>query len=116
MIEEGVGRSAETRGHGVWIPARVRCAHLAGTTRGRFVLLGRKTSLHLFVGVDAPQPLLFDPAIEAVAGDTAPARAARGRVASRPWKPLPVTRHQPAAHRLTWATTPACSRAETALA
>jgi len=58
---------------GVWIPDRVRCAHLAGTTRGRFVLLGRETSLHLFVGVDAPQPLLFDPAIEAVAGDTAPA-------------------------------------------
>src|ERR1700686_382227 len=33
-------------------------------------------SLHLFIGVDAPQPLLFDPAIEAVAGDVAPARRA----------------------------------------
>src|SRR5258708_4022643 len=33
-------------------------------------------SLHLFIGVDAPQPLLFDPAIEPVAGDVAPARRA----------------------------------------
>src|SRR6266481_2641698 len=33
-------------------------------------------SLHLFIGVDAPQPLLFDPAIETVAGDVAPARRA----------------------------------------
>ena len=29
--------------------------------------------IHLLVGVDAPQPLLFDPAIEAVAADMAPA-------------------------------------------
>src|SRR5712671_898289 len=29
-------------------------------------------SLHLLVGVDAPQPLLFDPAIKTVAGDAAP--------------------------------------------
>src|SRR6266699_3141926 len=36
--------------------------------RGRF-----RSSLHLLVGVDAPQPLLLDPAIEAVAGDAAPA-------------------------------------------
>src|SRR6202035_857561 len=33
-------------------------------------------SIHLLIGVDAPQPLLFDPAIEAVAGNTAPARRA----------------------------------------
>src|SRR5258705_12057015 len=33
-------------------------------------------SLDLFIGVDAPQPLLFDPAIETVAGDVAPARRA----------------------------------------
>src|ERR1019366_10784812 len=36
-------------------------------------LLGMRSSLYLLVGVDAPQPLLFDPAIEAVAGDVAPA-------------------------------------------
>src|SRR6266403_1901583 len=30
-------------------------------------------SLHLLIGVDAPQPLLFEPAIETVAGDVAPA-------------------------------------------
>src|SRR6186997_2215033 len=30
-------------------------------------------SLDLLIGVDAPQPLLFDPAVEAVAGDVAPA-------------------------------------------
>src|SRR3982075_4408473 len=30
-------------------------------------------SLHLLVGIDAPQPLLLDPAIETVAGDAAPA-------------------------------------------
>src|SRR6202171_1135421 len=29
--------------------------------------------IHLFIGVDTPQPLLLDPAIEAVAGNTAPA-------------------------------------------
>src|SRR5712664_227254 len=35
--------------------------------RGRF-----RSLLHLLVGVDAPQPLLLDPAVEAVAGDAAP--------------------------------------------
>jgi hypothetical protein len=30
-------------------------------------------SLHPLVGVDAPQPLLLDPAIEPVAGNVAPA-------------------------------------------
>src|SRR5882757_8889331 len=33
-------------------------------------------SLHLLVGVDAPQALLFDPAVKAVAGDAAPAASA----------------------------------------
>src|SRR5450631_2961314 len=33
----------------------------------------------------------------------------------QPSKPLPATRHQPAAQCLTWATTPACRRAATAL-
>src|SRR6202166_4782300 len=30
-------------------------------------------SIHLLVGVDTPQPLLFDPAVKAVAGHVAPA-------------------------------------------
>jgi len=33
----------------------------------------RKTLIHLLIRVDAPQPLLFDPAIKAVAGNMAPA-------------------------------------------
>src|SRR6266576_279715 len=32
--------------------------------------------LHLLIGVDAPQPLLLDPAVETVAGDAAPAGGA----------------------------------------
>src|SRR5439155_5922517 len=33
----------------------------------------------------------------------------------QPSKPLPITRHQPLAHFLTWATTPTCRRAAIAL-
>src|SRR6516164_5185868 len=42
--------------------------------RGRDYRLrrGRGDSIHLFVGVDAPQALLLDPAVKAVAGDMAP--------------------------------------------
>src|ERR1700687_148812 len=36
----------------------------------------RGGSIHLLVGVDAPQPRLFDPAIETIAGNTAPASRA----------------------------------------
>src|ERR1700722_3827480 len=34
------------------------------------------SSIHLFVGVDAPEPLLLDPAVEAIARDAAPAGGA----------------------------------------
>src|SRR5712671_293375 len=35
-----------------------------------------RKSLHLLVGVDTPQALLFDPAVKAVADDAAPAASA----------------------------------------
>src|SRR3954470_2790990 len=41
-----------------------------------FVRRRLENSLHLFVGVHTPQPLLFNPAVEAVACDVAPARGA----------------------------------------
>src|SRR5579863_6438825 len=33
-------------------------------------------SIHLLIGVDAPQPLLFDPAVKTIAGDMAPGGSA----------------------------------------
>src|SRR5664279_4320483 len=41
----------------------------------RIILRNDEESVHLLVGVDTPQPLLFDPAVEAVADDAAPACA-----------------------------------------
>src|SRR4029077_18934598 len=41
--------------------------------RREILFLGSLKLIHLLVGVDAPQPLLFDPAIETIAGNTAPA-------------------------------------------
>src|ERR1700732_5097997 len=44
--------------------------------RREILFLGSLNLIPLLIGVDAPQPLLFDPAIETVAGDAAPARRA----------------------------------------
>src|SRR5450755_4241477 len=41
--------------------------------RGDNSRIGFAPLLHLLIGIDAPQPLLFDPAVEAVADDVAPA-------------------------------------------
>src|ERR1700674_3720415 len=32
MVAEGLDHVAQTRRHGVWVPDRVRCAHLSGAT------------------------------------------------------------------------------------
>jgi len=33
MVTKAIGSIIEPPAHGVWIPDRVRCAHLSGTTR-----------------------------------------------------------------------------------
>src|SRR4029077_19428472 len=62
MFEEGVGPIALLRSHGVWVP--------------RFRGDDRPRSVHLFVSINAPQPLLLDKAVEAIAGDATPAGSA----------------------------------------
>src|SRR5260370_20643791 len=80
MIEEGVLRKAsatapKARILGVWIPARVRLRSLGRDDSWKMDPqdVDVKELIHLLIGVDAPQPLLLDPAVEAVAGNTAPA-------------------------------------------
>src|SRR6266851_153887 len=80
MIEEGVLKTAsaavpKTRILSVWIPARVRLRSLGRDDSWKMDPqdVDVEELIHLLIGVDAPQPLLLDPAFEAVAGNTAPA-------------------------------------------
>src|SRR5580704_16230282 len=50
---------------------------MAGSSPAMTKSLSRgQNSIHLFVDVDAPEPLLLDPAVEAIAHDVAPAAGA----------------------------------------
>src|SRR5260370_14623647 len=65
LFSEGVCCRASSMNHAVWVPAPDAQLRIwAGTTA---------YSLHLLIGVNAPQPLLLDPAVKAIAGDAAPA-------------------------------------------
>src|SRR5260370_22849589 len=75
MIKEGVCRSAEMGSPGRIDPGSRWLAVTWPERPGKMDPqdVDVEELIHLLIGVDTPQPLLLDPAIEAVAGNTAPA-------------------------------------------